>query len=65
MKPEYLALVAVVIPSVAVFVLAFWEESPRWVRRTAAMATLLSATLSGLAAFWISKEEMALNYRRG
>jgi hypothetical protein len=60
MKPEYLALVAVVIPSVATFVLAFWEESPRWVRRTAAFATLFSAFLAGFAALWISNESAAL-----
>jgi hypothetical protein len=60
MKPEYLAVVAVIIPSVGTFVLFLWEKSPIWVRRTAAVATLFSTILSGFAALWISNESTAL-----
>ncbi len=60
MKPEYLVLVAVLIPSLASVVLALWKEPPTWLRVTGGVAAVLSAILSGIAGIEISKEGTAL-----
>jgi hypothetical protein len=60
MKPEYLALVAVVTQALVGVGLAVWKEPPTWVRVSAAAVIFLGAIVGGVASIGISNEGTAL-----